>query len=229
LAFLLSSAFLIFAQNEIDCEKTMTRRVDEVKGLLKSCRMDIKAVINSSDFVFNSEVDLNMTEIYTDGNRNVMYLPTNIHEKFPNLLSLSIWNCGLKELSNATFRNLKFDVRIAINRNSLKTLELGTFDDCTALEFLFIDNNKIKKMSGNVFRSLTNLKKLDLSGNPCISENFDVANLKIICDEITVACFETPSRIEACENDLGIAKSQIETLTKSLKNKSNQCAKLGVV
>ena len=219
------------AVKEIDCEKTMTRTINDIpRVILKACRFDTydKTDIDTPDSVLSSEVDESMTEIYADNNMNIEYLPTNIHEKFPNLLSMSIWFCKLRSVSNTTFKNLKSLIRLAMNVNFLESFDDGTFADLVNLKYLYIDYNRLHTLDGNIFKPLTSLRALILYGNICINENFGAKDFPDAFEEITTICTDNMN-LEICSNQLRYIKIETEFLAKTTKNKLESCEKFKLI
>lgn len=209
----------------------MTRTINDIPRIvLKTCRMDTydKTDIDSPDSVLSSEVDEDMTEIFADNNRNVEYLPTNIHEKFPNLLSMSFWYCNVRVVSNTTFKNLKFLIRLALNGNFLDHFDDGTFADLVNLKYLYLDYNRLDNIDGNVFKPLVSLRTLILYGNACINENFGAKDFPDAFDEITTICRDNLN-LQVCSNSLRYLKIETEFLSKTTKNKMENCEKFKLI
>lgn len=190
-AFQLLCYQMVSAQSEtkeVDCEKIQTRRVSEMmRILLRTCRMDQDTIIDSKDFSL-ANADENITEIYTDANLNLKYLPVNIYEKYPNLISISSWYCGLKSVSKDNFKGLTKLRRLAINQNRISIVENNTFEDLEALEWLYLDNNRIIQIDGQAIVPLINLKELTLFDNKCIGIGFFGDSVKTAPKEITDIC-----------------------------------------
>lgn len=195
--------------------------------ILKTCRLDTydKTEIDSPDSVLASEVDEKMTEIFADDNRNIEFLPTNMHEKFPNLMSISVWFCRLRNVSSTTFKNLKFLVRLALNGNFLENFDEGTFTDLVSLKYLYLDYNSFYNIDGNVFKPLVSLRMLILYGNTCINENFGAKDFPDAFEEITTICSDNMN-LEVCTNNLRYLKTETEFLEKTTRNKLETCEKL---
>jgi hypothetical protein len=157
---------------QIDCETVQTRTSYVSSVLLKTCRVDQNTVVDSETYFFTAEPDVEMTEVWTDGNMNIQYLPKNIFEKFPNLISLSAASCSLKLVNKDNLQYLSSIEEIDFSNNLLESIEIGTFDDLMILQFLVLARNKIKTLNGDVFKQLKKLSSLYLSGNNCIDQDF---------------------------------------------------------
>jgi hypothetical protein len=119
---------------QVGCEDVESRRIEDIGDeLLRSCRMDEITVIDSADFTFSSDVDGEMSEIFATLNSKIEYLPIKIYEKFPNLLSLSFSDCGLKALTFDNLQGLTSMKRMKFSNNQIETIEIDTFKDLTRL------------------------------------------------------------------------------------------------
>ena len=200
----------------MECEKTQTRRVNDVKRiLLKTCRMDLTTVIDSTDFSYG-KADEAITEIYTDGNLNIRYLPLNPNENYPNLISMSFWLCGVRSVSKSNFIKLSKLRRLALNQNRLSIIEDNTFEDLVALEYLYLDNNRIIQIDGQSMVPLKSLKHLDIYSNKCISTTFFGANqVATIPKTITEVCSSYVT-FQACERMLNNENELKHSLEKNI-------------
>lgn len=153
------------------CKVLARRKLNELLEVLKSCIMD-SIKIDSSEFTIGSAKDETVEEIYFDHNPNLSFLPKAIGEKFPNLLSLSAWDCSLIIVSKDNFINLSSVRRMALNENQITTISAETFKDLQSLEWLFLDHNRIKSLNAEVFESLPRLKLLSLVSNKCVDKDF---------------------------------------------------------
>lgn len=195
-----------------------------MKILLKTCRIDVKTVIDTED-VFFEKSDENLNEIYADSNHNINFLPKNIYEKYPNLISMSIWYCSLESVSKDSFQRLTMLRRLALNYNQLKVIKTDTFEDLVNLEWLFLDNNKIVDVDGQAFVTLANLKILSLNNNICINAIYRTEEgIKSVTISVTDICsrFLTLPKCQVFvqkERDKGIL------LQKGVKQKLESCSK----
>lgn len=142
--FILRCLELINTQ-QISCESVTTCTVNDIPDLTQSCRIDSSTIINSDNFTFASEVEEYIPEIFADENQEIQYLPNRIYEKFPNLLSLSIWHCALAVISKESLQKLTFMQRISFNYNNLTAINVDTFEDMTNLKWLMLDHNRIQR------------------------------------------------------------------------------------
>lgn len=234
--------FSAFSAKEVNCESVQTRRVNEMKKiLLKTCRMDETTVIDSDDFVFQ-KTDETINEVYTDYNFLIQYLPRNMYEQYPKLVSIrylflvhillvftlvcaffSVWYCSLLAVSKDNFQKLTKLRRIALNHNKLKVIQNDTFEDLVNLEWLFLDNNKIIIVDGQAFVSLVKLNVLSLGQNKCINMNFyGEAAIKNMPTAVNYIC-SSYENYEICQSKLKNENDIATSLEKSVKTKIENC------
>lgn len=104
-----------------------------------SCDMRYLPAINATNFVVAELRDDEIGIIVSAGNKNIEYLPYKIHMQFPNLVEYAADDCSIKQISKENFEKL--------NR----------------LQKIFLSSNKIQKISGNTFKGLETLARVDLS------------------------------------------------------------------
>ena len=186
--------------------------------------MDVTTIIDSTDFVYG-EADITITEIYSDGNLNLKYLPLNPFEKYPNLLSMSFWLCGLRSVSKSNFEKLSKLRRLALNQNRLSIIEDNTFEDLAALEYLYLDNNRIIKIDGQSMVPLKSLRQLDIYSNKCISTTFfGKDQVATIPKMITEICSSYVT-FQACEQMLNNEKELKYSLEQNISAMIKNCNK----
>lgn len=117
--------------NKVPCE-----RIVEIFELHKTCFMDSVTKIDSLQFEISSERDENVTKISLYGNKNVIYLPISVSEKFPLLTELIAWQCSVKEISKENFKNLYKLQRLDLDENQITKIQSETFEDLMGLEVL---------------------------------------------------------------------------------------------
>jgi Leucine rich repeat len=160
---------------DIFCEEIQTRHVDHIEIIVQSCRLDQLTNIDSAEvaFAFATKPMTVITELYFDYNIHIHFLPIKTGEKFPNLISLSAWFCGIKAVSKANFMQLTKLQRLAINNNRIEAIDGDTFEDLIELKWLFLDSNRIATFNGNDFKVLPNLLLVNFERNFCIDRIFN--------------------------------------------------------
>jgi Leucine-rich repeat (LRR) protein len=195
------------SSNKVECEDIVTRTVDD-EQFLTSCKVDGTTIVTSEfNFaVFNETV----TEIYADGNTNILFLPTNVYKIFPNLVSYVFSWCKISTVSRKNFRGLTQLTFLDISINQIKSIGIGTFEDLVNLKQLKLTYLEIKTLNGLVFKPLVNLQYLDLESNSCIDQEFDVTKqgLEKVMQIVSQNC-SILEAYETCQANIQIAQKAI--------------------
>lgn len=128
------------------------------------------AVGTHDDYKSNDDVE----EIWIRSSPNLSLFPTNLEKVFKNLISISIYDSKLQQITQSDlkpFVNLKI---LQLHYNELKLLPENLFRFNPKLEEIYLNSNQISHIDPNVFDGLANLKKLNLDGNKC-KVSFDTA------------------------------------------------------
>lgn len=124
--------------NEVSCEKVKQRHWGWViSDQILTCFMDDETRIISDDFT----IDLAHTDIVgllLEHNQNILYLPINIHEAFPNLIGLTAYDCHVNAISNKNFKNLGSLKELHLSNNYIEKIFSNTFEDLYSLEVVFL-------------------------------------------------------------------------------------------
>lgn len=111
------------------------------------------------------------------------HLPADSLYGFPNLQEITIRNCGLRTIETGAFRGLDSLERLAIQHNSLTSIEEDWFN-IKSLERLDLRGNSIRTIAPGAFRHLHKLVYLNLEGNDlqCIfsSDLNDMPDLYVV-------------------------------------------------
>lgn len=108
-------------------------------------------------------------------NQHLEAFPKNLHEKFPNLKSLHIINCGLEKISNEDLVGFKSLEVLVLDNNNLTTLPKNLFDGMANLRWIYFEGNKIEGLSEKLLIPiLYTLKFADFTRNPGIDDYFDI-------------------------------------------------------
>lgn len=95
----------------------------------KTTKIDTKAftVVQGSNQVFT---------LWFNDNKNVIYLPVKLSETFLHLGVISARGCTIKTIDKIVFENLSKLTYLDLSFNQIETIEPGTFEDLTLLQFL---------------------------------------------------------------------------------------------
>lgn len=114
-------------------------------------------------------------------NADVNYLPRGLNLIFPNLISLEIYNCGLKEISRKDLIGLRQLRSLSVHKNELTSLPYDLFVDKPNLKKIFFKDNKIEFMSSKLLEPIikNDLEFVDFLNNPRIDEFFHYVGGKV--------------------------------------------------
>jgi len=107
-------------------------------------------------------------EIINAFRKNIQYFPSGLGQLFPNLIGISMYGNGLKELNQDDLRAFSKLSTLNLEKNEIEILEDGIFDNNPDLAIIDLDSNKLVHIDNNAFKGLKNLKFLGLNLNPCI-------------------------------------------------------------
>lgn len=99
-------------------------------------------------------------EIFSAKNQNLLFIPQNLQEIFPNLTSVKIYRSKLQKLPK--FSNLR---EISTVENQIRKLVDGNFDQSLEVEVIDLSRNQISSLPSEIFAKLQKLRILKLAGN----------------------------------------------------------------
>ncbi|CAG9809785.1 unnamed protein product [Chironomus riparius] len=113
---------------------------------------------------------------YFELNKNIEYLPTKIHEKFPNLVAYDGSNLALKEIKYQNFEKLEElqyltlkDLtklkNLTLRSNQLNYIDEELFKNLASLMHLDLDKNQINFLPKGIFKNMPELQEISLSDN----------------------------------------------------------------
>lgn len=115
------------------------------------------------------------------------YLPSNLGEKFVDLINLKLQRSKLIEISIDDFKGMQSLKNLDLWNNELTKIVKNTFNDLQLLEELNLNDNKLNVIDAKAFSKLKNLKVINLGSNHL--EEIDV-NLFRHNKELTVVSLE---------------------------------------
>lgn len=114
---------------------------------------------------------------------SMLFLPSKIETIFKKLEAIQIYRTGLKRITKNDLKPFTKLRAFRICHSNIETLEKDLFIYNNQLEVIWLDNNKITHIDGNLLNSLPNLRDIDLRVNYCIDINAvtrgDVARVAI--------------------------------------------------
>lgn len=115
---------------------TSIRLLNETTSVLSlTCHL-WGTVVDSNDFLITSARNETVEGFFAQENKNLEYLPTNLGEKFPNLLFLATVNCSIKEITKESFKGLSLLRNLYLHSNQIEKIDDDTFDYISAIQLI---------------------------------------------------------------------------------------------
>jgi len=102
--------------------------------------------------------------------KRMEYMPSNLADKFKNLVAMRIRQGKLKEVSQNDFKSFPKFRYLNLDANDLEVLDDDLFQFNPLLEVIWFEGNKIKAIGQSTFDNLKNLRDLDMNKNNCFSK-----------------------------------------------------------
>lgn len=119
-------------------------------------------------------------------NQVCKYLPKDLQFHFPNLYHLDIRNSGLKSVNSEDMKMFLKLKHLYIRNNLVEVIPEDLFLHNLLLEFINLNDNKIKQISLSAFDSLNHLISVSIERNICIDDfGFENESLNKLKDKIT--------------------------------------------
>ena len=111
-------------------------------------------------------------------NKTVRYIPRDIGKFFPNLKTLQITQCNLKEISRDDFQWLESLEELFLSENQLKSLPDDLFINMPNLKQIDFSLNQLEYMSSKLLTSLfaSGVKFIDFRQNTKIDEFYEASS-----------------------------------------------------
>lgn len=103
--------------------------------------MDNATRIDSPGYTVSNPKDESITGIFYQLNKKISYLPSQLHEIFPNLIALTAHRCSVKAVTRENFRNLNKLKGLWLSYNQIEKIYSDTFEDLISLETLDLSEN----------------------------------------------------------------------------------------
>ena len=138
-----------------------------------SCRVIDYEVEQKTSETIITEVVGNDVEGWTFGdvqqlyinNQTMIAIPNGLHENFPQLLKITLWNSKLENIQGKNFQGLNHLVELYLSHNLISSINETVFRSLRNLEVLVLSYNRISKLNSKIFKELKNLKIIELKSN----------------------------------------------------------------
>lgn len=131
---------------------------------------DFKRNVLKYDFhTIKKDEDLAFLEVK---DHMLKYLPRNICDCYPYIVSITTENTELMEIRYENLRELESLRNLNLKANKIDALELNLFNDNPNLVHVNLQNNRLFDLDPKVFENIK-LKNLNLDENICIDKSYD--------------------------------------------------------
>lgn len=137
--------------------------------------------------------DVAWVEFYPDS--KVHYFPKNLHKIFPNMSSLMINGCGLRQIRKQDLVGLERLEDLTIPHNYITRLNDDLFENMTNLVSVNFRNNRIEYASSKVLQPIiAKIEKFNIRDNPVLDDyyikgsSYGCSTLKILMNKIDEKC-----------------------------------------
>lgn len=108
---------------------------------------------------------------------NMKFMPNGIKKKFPKLVAINFWNCGLTYFDKNNLKQFGSDLQdFRLKGSPIEVLDSDLFQFNPNLELISIWNCSLKFIDSGFFENLKNFKKLiivQIELSECIDQIFD--------------------------------------------------------
>lgn len=119
-------------------------------------------LIEGSHTSYNSNKNVKAFRV---NDKSFNFIPNNIADFFPNVITFQILNSGLQKIEKENFNGLYEMTDLNLWKNQLRQIDENTFDHCNGLLGLYLSNNHLTKIYPLTFLKLANLAVLHLNNN----------------------------------------------------------------
>lgn len=126
------------AAKKVACESVINHNWDFSfePVMTMTCYMTATTLIDSSDYTISSDRNESIAALDFYGNKNILYLPINVDENFPELIAYDANFCAVKEISKKNFKGLSKLTHLHLTNNQIETISGDVFEDLIELEYL---------------------------------------------------------------------------------------------
>ncbi|KAG5676550.1 hypothetical protein PVAND_006375 [Polypedilum vanderplanki] len=175
--------FIIFATyfcmsytQELDCSFKYDSSIEEKKfynceiqnqGIFGDFRVYVTK-INGKHVTGHENGDVQAIQITSN---NLNYIPRNVEEFLPNIVTMMLYKTNIKTISQADFRPFLKLEYLYLHENRIREVLEDFFKYNSKLKLLSLDKNEISYIDPFAFQNLKSLEFLNLKGNRCPLQN----------------------------------------------------------
>jgi Leucine-rich repeat (LRR) protein len=129
--------FAILEAREVSCETVEDFNASDTFGSVRTCRMDGTTVIDEDNMTV-ATADESVLSLKFDENQKISFLPIQVAEKFPNIISYTATLCSVKTISKKNFAGLTKLRELKLDLNQIERIDKDAFGDLDLLEHLHL-------------------------------------------------------------------------------------------
>lgn len=202
--YFLIFCLFILSSNAINIDCTFRNHGWGVIGTVYTC------VIKSSQIIANETYITGFTGTHVSGYANtdvrgfyfeknchhIKEVPSNIHEFFPNFIGISMWDCGVVNLSGnelKKYRNLQY---FTVDYSFIERIPGNLFSYNPQMKLINFGNNFISRIGANLLEPIQNtLVSVSFLNNICVnlsgstpgSISILINHIKIYCEDLVTS------------------------------------------
>lgn len=144
-------------------------------------------------------------------NLRLKKFPRGIGSVFPNIIEISVINCGVETITREDFVDMDNLRMLELSENRIVELPWDVFIDLTKLRMLIIAGNLVTYIHPKTFEPLTKLDWLDLSDNTNINHEWTDLDAKAYrrkhaINKIVSKCKPSKEMLEKARKEMSTGK-----------------------
>lgn len=121
--------------------------------------------VDSDDYKVTSLRNHNISFFMMIQNREILYLPVYLAEKFPSITKIYVERCSVQKLSSNNFKSLKKLRTIELEKNRITSIERNTFTNLNSLKLLTLTRNNLTSLENRFLDPLVYLEAVNFEKN----------------------------------------------------------------
>jgi Leucine-rich repeat (LRR) protein len=120
-------------------------------------------------------------------------IPTNLHKFYPNIIGISIYYCGIRELTGSELNQYKNLQELQLAGNKIERIPGNFFALNPYLKAVRFENNRITHVGTNLFEAIQgNLILLRFANNICVNQDANTAGaVPALINSIRIYCTDS--------------------------------------
>lgn len=162
-------------------------------------------------------------KVFYSGESTINFFPQNLENVLPNTETIQINNANLKEITRDDLRPFGEKLKnLWLGTNDLELIEADLFDFTPNIEWIYLENNKIKNVESGALGKLHKLKNFNFVKNPChTGEAGSLVDVKYLIAEVEFKCEQTSYLLrrhrEGVEKEMWELRKEVSHLRKKIE------------